>query len=303
MARWLRVLAAGAFTSVQDPGRAGWAHLGVPRAGWLAPGAARAANRLVGNPEEAAVLECLLGRLSVRAGAAMSVAVTGAACPLDVDGRPARWGEAVSVPSGAVITLGPVTSGVRAYLAVSGALAVEPVLGSRSTDTLSGLGPAPLRAGDVVPVGTAARPPNAGTVLPRAPLSPEWLRWSTGPRADWFAPGALELLGTAAYVVHPDSDRVALRLAGPALHRRADRSGELPSEGLVLGAVQVSADGQPLVFLRDHPTTGGYPVVGVVEPVDIELCAQLRPGDLVRFGRVRVPGRGRVRDRDRRLGG
>jgi allophanate hydrolase subunit 2 len=156
---------------------------------------------------------------------------------------------------------------------------VPPGLGSRSTDRLSGLGPAPLRDGDTLPLGPPAAPGDR-VEEPELPDEPT-LRLRPGPRADWFAAGALDLLATGAHTVSVDSDRVGLRLTGPALTRAHER--ELPSEGLVLGAVQVPADGRPVLFLADHPTTGGYPVIGVVHPEDVPLAAQARPGTRLRF--------------------
>ena len=283
------VLDAGLLTTVQDRGRAGWAHLGVPRAGALDAPAAGLANRLVGNAADAALLEVTLGGLRVRAGAGRWVAVTGAPCPVRVDGRPAGAGRALWLPAGATLGLGPPATGVRSYVGVAGGIAVEPVLGSRSTDTLAQVGPPRVDAGTVLPLGRPRRGPDAGPRpidVPRAPrVGP--LRVTRGPRADWFADDVLAALCGAAYVVAADSDRIGLRLDGAALARV--RAGELPSEGMVLGAVQVPPSGMPVVFLADHPPTGGYPVVAVVELDDLWQCAQLRPGDEVRFTPAR-PG-------------
>ena len=279
MTRSLTFLDPGPRTTVQDAGRPGLAHLGVPRSGWADPGAARLANRLVANDEQAAVLECVLGGLHVRVRGAMTVAVTGARCALSVDGRPAAFGAAVSLADGQVLSLGVPREGLRSWVAVGGGIAVPPVLGSRSSDTLSGLGPPVATAGMVLPVGPALGRPGAGEAV-HALVPPRELSWWPGPRTDWFE-AAVTRLDSAAYVVQPDSDRVALRLEGPPLERV--RAGELASEGLVLGAVQIPPSGHPVVFLHDHPTTGGYPVVGVVDPDDLAGCAQLRPGDEVRF--------------------
>jgi len=275
------VLGTGASVLVQDDGRPGHAHLGVPRSGWLDPDAATLANRLVGNPAGHAVLECLLGGLRLRTATAVTVAVTGSPCSLTGGGRPVAFGEPVSLAGGDELVLGTPVSGLRCYVALAGGVEVEPVLGSRSTDTLSGVGPPRVQAGDVLPLG-----PPVGEPSPAEGVTWSWpgavvLGLWPGPRADWFTDGALATLTTATYAVDADTDRVGLRLDGPALGR--SREGELPSEGIVLGAVQVPADGRPLVFLRDHPTTGGYPVVAVVDPRDLSACAQLRPGDEVRF--------------------
>lgn len=276
--RALEVLSAGPQVTVQDLGRPGRAHLGVPRSGALDAPAHRLANRLVGNDESAATLECLAGQLTVRTRTGVTIAVTGARVPVTVAGRPREWGQAVAVPAGAVVELGAVTEGVRAYLAVSGGVEVAPVLGSRSTDLLSGLGPDPVTPGDELPVGAPTGHPVPVDVV-RAPRPGRTLRMRLGPREDWFEPASLGALDGSSYVVGSDSNRIGLRLEGDPIRRRGED--ELPSEGMVLGAVQVPPSGQPVVFLNDHPTTGGYPVVGVVLREDLAVCAQLRPGDPV----------------------
>ncbi|WP_435829865.1 biotin-dependent carboxyltransferase family protein [Micromonospora costi] len=276
----LHVLRAGALTTVQDLGRPGYAHLGVPRSGALDPAALRLANRLVGNPEDAAGLEITLTGCALRLSRAATVAITGADVEVRIGERPGDTGRPLSAPAGAVLRIGPARRGVRSWLAVCGGIDVPPVLGSRATDTLSGLGPRPLRDGDRLPLGNPAGPPPP-VDLTVAPAHPDELRLRVrlGPRDDWFTPVALDRLLGTAYTVSPLSNRVGARLAGAALPRAV--AGELPSEGIVLGAVQVPPDGQPLVFLADHPTTGGYPVIGVVD--DVTALAQARPGTTVRF--------------------
>lgn len=276
------VLHPGPLTTVQDLGRPGWAHLGVPRAGVLDRPAAALANRVVGNDVSAAVLETTLGGLTVRVEAAMTVAVTGARAEVWVDARHRPWGEPLALHAGSTLRVGPALEGVRSYVAFAGGLDVPAVLGSRSTDILCGVGPSVLSAGDRLPVGAPHRAPHAvDVVIPRLPARPVSLRFVPGPRLDWFAPDVLAVLGGSTYRVLPESNRVGLRLHGPRLERRGH--GELPSEGLLLGAIQVPPDGQPLVFLNDHPTTGGYPVLGVVSAGELTSCAQLRPGDRVRL--------------------
>ncbi len=283
--RALTVVDPGPLTTIQDRGRPGWAHLGVPVAGALDAAAAALANRLVGNDPDAALLETTAGGVTLRATSAMTLAVTGAECEVRVGGRAMAYAEPVGVREGETIEVGPALRGVRSYVTVAGGLDVEPVLGSRSTDTLAGVGPPLLQAGDVLPVLPASGPPAALDVgVTRRTGSDIVLRMRAGPRLAWFDDGALESLTSRPYAVSANSNRVALRLDGTTVHRR-DHA-ELPSEGLVLGAVQVPASGQPLVFLRDHPTTGGYPVIGVVEPEDLDVCAQLRPGESVRFRAV-----------------
>ncbi|KAF5998533.1 biotin-dependent carboxyltransferase family protein [Streptomyces sp. WAC00263] len=284
--RALAVVRAGALTTVQDRGRPGHAHLGVPRSGALDAPAAALANRLVGNPVEAAVLETTLNGCALRPRSVVTVAVTGAPCPVTVGGRPAPWGAPVRVPAGALLDIGPARAGVRSYVAVAGGVAVDPVLGSRSTDLLSGLGPPPLTDGTVLPLG---RPDGMHTrvdVVPHPGPPPELvLRVTPGPRDDWFTASALRTLSTGTYRVSSASNRIGLRTEGPSLERAV--SGELPSEGMVLGAVQVPPDGRPVVFLADHPTTGGYPVIAVVRGADLPAAAQAVPGTPVRFMVVR----------------
>ncbi|MDI3423180.1 5-oxoprolinase subunit C family protein [Streptomyces luteolus] len=278
------VVRAGALTTVQDLGRAGHAHLGVPRSGALDEPAARLANRLVGNADAAAVLETTLSGCALRPRRTVTAAVTGAPCPVTVDGRPVAWGGPVRVPAGALLDVGAAVAGVRSYVALGGGVAVDPVLGSRSTDLLSGLGPAHLTDGAVLPLGQE-HPPHARVDSAPQPAPPTELvlRVTLGPRADWCTPRSLKTLTTRAYRVSPASNRIGLRTEGPALERAI--TGELPSEGLVLGAVQVPPDGRPVVFLADHPTTGGYPVVAVVREADLWAAAQAVPGTPLRFVR------------------
>jgi biotin-dependent carboxylase-like uncharacterized protein len=275
----LLIQEAGGLVTVQDRGRPGLAHLGVPRAGALDLPAAALANRLVGNDEDAALLEVTMGELVAHATEPLWIAVTGARCAVSVDGRAGAHAEAVWVPRDGVVRIGPAETGVRAYVAVAGGIAVEQVLGSRSTDTLAWVGPPRVVAGTELPVGASAGRP-ASYDAPRAPR-PGPLRIDPGPRLDWFGPDALERLCAASYTVTPASNRIGLRLDGPPLERARD--GELPSEGMLLGAVQIPHDGMPVVFLADHPTTGGYPVPAVVRSEDLWRCAQLRPGDRIGF--------------------
>ncbi|MGW5432911.1 5-oxoprolinase subunit C family protein [Streptomyces sp. NPDC004059] len=278
----LTVVRSGALTTVQDSGRRGHAHLGVPRSGALDAAAMRLANLLLGNAPGAAVLETTLTGCALRPDRGVSVVVGGAPCPVTVDGRPVAWGVPVRVPAGAVLDVGGVTAGVRSYVAVAGGIAVEPVLGSRSTDLLSGLGPAPVRAGDVLPLGAPAPQPALPDSAPwPAPPTELTLPLRLGPRADWFTPGGLRTLTSATFRVSQHSNRIGLRTEGPALERLSN--GELPSEGMVLGAVQVPPDGRPVVFLHDHPTTGGYPVIGVVTEAALAAAAQAAAGTPIRF--------------------
>ncbi|MGY1914471.1 5-oxoprolinase subunit C family protein [Blastococcus sp. SYSU DS0973] len=282
----LAVLASGPATTVQDAGRTGWASIGVPRSGAADAPAAALANRLVGNRPPAAVLEVTAGGLRIRAERALLVAVTGAPAPVTISGRPAPFAAPTTLPAGAVLALGAPRTGLRSYLAVRGGVDVPPVLGSRSTDTLSGLGPPVVTPGLRLPVGSLVGEEPFVDVAPvAAPSDRPVLGVLPGPRRDWLDEAAWPALVRAEWRVSPDSDRVGLRLAGPRLGRARD--GELPSEGLVPGAVQVPPDGAPVLFLADHPVTGGYPVLAVVRTADLAAAAQLRPGDVVRFRTAR----------------
>ena len=259
------VVRPGLLTTVQDLGRPGLAHLGVPLAGAADRPALRRANRLVGNPPGAAALE---------------VTVVGPVLRFEVDATVAVAERTRFVPAGTVLDVGPVPRGLRGYLAVRGGLDVPPVLGSRSTCTLSGLGPPPLRAGDRLPLGRQVAGEPRAVAAPELPAEPV-LRVLPGPRDDALtATGWAQLTGTA-WEVSDRSDRTGVRLDGPPVERAARP--EPLSEGVVPGAVQVPPDGRPVVFLPGCPTTGGYPVVGVVREDDLWLVAQAAPGARLRL--------------------
>jgi biotin-dependent carboxylase-like uncharacterized protein len=290
VSRALEVVAVGALALVEDLGRPGRGALGVGRSGAADRASLRLANRLVANPEGAAGIEVALGGLAVRATRPVTVALAGAAAPADVDGTTVGHHALVDLRRGQVLRLGIPPAGLRTYLAVRGGVDVPAVLGSRSTDTLSGLGPPPIGVGDVLPVG---REPDALPLVDVAPVPgpPEGtvvLRAVRGPRAEFLAdPG--ELTGIA-WTASSRSDRVGMRLEGGLLRRCNDE--EVPSEGMVRGAVQVPPGGVPVVFLADHPVTGGYPVVATVCDTDVDRAAQIRPGQGVRFVLVREGRRG-----------
>jgi biotin-dependent carboxylase-like uncharacterized protein len=283
----LTVLEPGLRALVQDAGRVGWAHLGVGRAGAADRPAMALANRLMGNDEGAAVVEVTNGGLELRLDAPTWIAVTGAPLPVRVGAR-ARWtNEAIAVGVGDVVRLGLPERGLRSYLAVRGGVVVDPVLGSRSTDLMSGLGPPPLSAGDVLLVGPPIGPVPVADVVPAATPAPMdqdvVLPVVLGPRADWFHPEAVDLLLGERFEVTADSDRIGVRLAGPVLPRRIRH--ELASEGVVEGSLQAPPDGRLTLFGPDHPVTGGYPVIAVVPSHALTQVAQLCPGDGIRFRR------------------
>ena len=288
--RSIRVVEPGLLTTLQDLGREGAGSVGVAVSGALDRGALRTANRLVGNPEGAAGLEVTMGGLRAVAEADLWVAVTGAWGTVRLDGREVDPYEAHAWRAGSELHLDWFAHGARGYVAVRGGLDAHAALGSRATDLLAGLGPAPLRAGDVVGVrDDAAGPvPVAPPVGWGAPHDDELeLELAPGPRADWFAPAALATLYDTVWTVSNHADRVGARLDGPELARL--RSGELASEGMVPGALQVPPSGRPTILLADGPVTGGYPVIAVVTDASLDLVAQARPGTRIRFRHAR-PG-------------
>lgn len=285
----LRVLAPGLFSTVQDLGRAGRAALGIARSGALDRGALRLANRLVGNREGAAAIEVTVGGFRAVAECDLWVAVAGAGGDLRLGGRGVDSHAAVRWPAGEELSLAPFVAGVRAYVAVRGGIDAPVVAGSRSTDTLGGLGGAPLRVGDGLAVGreVLGEVPTIDAVPWRThPEPPIEVRLAPGPRTDWFAASALSLLFDGAWTVGSAADRVGLRLDGPSLERVHD--GELPSEGMVPGALQVPPSGRPTILLADGPVTGGYPVIAVVADASLDALGQARPGDRVRFSHARL---------------
>lgn len=276
------VVRAGPLTTVQDCGRPGFAHLGVPPSGAADRRALELGNRIVGNDSGAAALEATLLGPALRFGGPALVVVTGAEATAMISGRPLARGMPAEAPAGGLLELGRCRDGVRAYVCIRGGIDVEPTLGSRSHDVLTGLGPPPLSDGDVLPIGgePSRRAETAGTTV--APLAAEpVLRVLPGPRDDWFPPAARAALVEAVWRVGSASNRVGVRLEGPPL-ARLDR-GELLSEGVVTGAIQVTPSGQPILLGPDHPTTGGYPVLAVVGSADLALAGQLAPGASVRF--------------------
>ncbi|MEV7090762.1 biotin-dependent carboxyltransferase family protein [Streptomyces sp. NPDC093085] len=297
--RQLEILAPGPLTTLQDLGRPGWAHLGVTASGAADTRSLTLANRLLGNPENTAALELTLGGVRARihsrrpdaAPAVLHLALTGASCPVRLDGRAIGMNAPVAARDGQLLDIGAPTSGLRTYLAVRGGFDVPPVLGSRATDLLSGLGPPPLTAGDLLPVAPATGAlPGVDLAPCAAPPAAFTLRVVPGPREEWFDAASRQALYRAAWTATSRSNRVGVRLEGPALVRSG--SGELPAEGMVRGALQVPPNGQPILFLADHPVTGGYPVIGVVHADDLPLAGQLPPGAPLRFRRyaaVRAP--------------
>jgi biotin-dependent carboxylase-like uncharacterized protein len=279
MKRSVTIIRTGPLALVQDLGRPGHAHLGVPPSGAVDSHSLTLANRLVGNPEGAAGLELLLGGAQITADASCTVAVTGPAVRVWIDGKLVDSHQPVHLAKGATIEIGTPDSGLRCYLAVSGGIDLPEELGSRSTDLLSGIGPEPVRDNDVLPLGTPNPATGADVVPPVQVRQTLVVPIRLGPRDDWFDDAETQLR-QGSWTVSDRSNRVGARLQGTKLNRR---DGEIPSEGMITGAVQVPPDGQPVVFLNDHPTTGGYPVIGVVDRDHLRFLGQARPGTSVRF--------------------
>lgn len=274
---------SGPLALIEDLGRPGMANMGVGRSGAADRRAHTLANRLVANPDDRATIEVTLGGLSARVrGGDVAVAVTGADAAPSVDGVPFGTNSIHYVRDGQVISLGMARAGLRTYVAVRGGIDVDPVLGSRSYDVLSAIGPPPLQSGDIVPVGAHSTDFPEVDLAPVAAIDGEDVEVSVvpGPRENWFVdPDALVHTN---WQVTSRSDRVGMRLTGmPLKYRWPDR--QLPSEGAARGAIQVPPNGFPVIFGPDHPVTGGYPVVGVVSRDDLDAIAQIHPGQTIRL--------------------
>lgn len=272
---FLRIEVCGSVL-VQDLGRPDAVVWGVPSSGAADRSALRRANRLVGNPEDAAALEIIGGVRGVMLHTGV-LALSGADVEVSVDGRPVPSECAIDVSAGAFVTVSPARRGLRVYLAARGGIAVQMTLGSRSYDVLSGLGPVPLRAGDVVNAGDI---PPAGTPwrerLPVPFGAPGPVRIAPGPHVTWIDAAALT---RETWTVSATSNRVGLRLEGTALRRPA---GEIDPIPVMPGAIQVPPDGLPIVLGPDAGVTGGYPVVACVIE-DLDVLGQIAPGDRLRL--------------------
>jgi biotin-dependent carboxylase-like uncharacterized protein len=279
----LEILHTGPLALIQDLGRAGLAHLGVTRSGAADRRSHTLANRLVANPDDRAAIEVTLGGFSARVrGGAVDIAVTGADPHPRIGLKPFGINSIQRVEDGDVISLGVPRAGLRSYLAVRGGIDVTPVLGSRSYDVMSAIGPLPLEPGDVLPIGAHTEKYPELDQAPVAPISDQLVELLVvpGPRDDWLADA--DALVHGIWSTSDRSDRVGMRLEGrPLAHRTPGR--QLPSEGATRGAIQVPPNGLPVILGPDHPVTGGYPVVGVIADEDIDKVAQLRPGQHVRL--------------------
>ncbi|MFI4967789.1 MAG: biotin-dependent carboxyltransferase family protein [Gammaproteobacteria bacterium] len=280
----IQVLEPGLFTTIQDLGRDGLGHLGVPSAGAADAFSLRVGNRLVGNADGGAALEMTAQGVSLRFDTPASFALTGGDVEASLDSQPLPMYQTLHAPAGASLRIGRISAGFRTYLTVGGGLLLPKVLGSASSDTFANLGPAPLVAGMHLPIGPQAEAPGFYLRAPPRFGQTARLRILPGPQEEWFTEGARAVLSSGEYSVLPNSDRTGLRLAGVALSR--SRSDELPSMGMVAGAIQVPGSGQPIVLLPNHGTTGGYPVIANVISADLSLLAQLPAGARIGFSSV-----------------
>ena len=292
----LKVCSTGLLTVFQDLGRHGQAGQGVSASGAMDQAALKTANRLVGNASNLPALETVGGGLSLQSMGDNVVAVTGADAAITITASNGhRWNaprySAIALADGDTLSIGQPSAGARCYVAVRGGYQVAPVLGSASTDTLANFGPQALQVGQLLPVHAALHAVVSDAALPPMSLPAAEgevvLDVELGPRTDWFTPEAVALLASQRWQVTPQSNRVGLRLAGDVALSRAIAS-ELPSEGTPLGAIQVPASGQPVLFLADHPLTGGYPVIGCVAPHHLDLAGQIPVGAWIRFSPVRA---------------
>jgi biotin-dependent carboxylase-like uncharacterized protein len=287
----IRVLDPGPQTTVQDGGRRGQLRYGIPPSGPVDARSFALANRLVGNPDDAAGLEFTLMGPRLRAESPCAMAVTGADAPVTLNDAPTAAWTTLHLDAGDVVKIGAARIGVRGYVAIGGGIDVPPVLGSRATylrGRLGGLGGRALRRDDVLRVGAG------GAVRRRAVparVIPDWreepvLRVVLGPQADRFTEAGVAAFLGGVYEVLPQSDRMGARLQGPRIAHA--RGHDIISDGIALGAVQVPGDGQPIVLLVDRQSTGGYTKIATVCSFDIPRIGQAKPGQRVRFAAVDV---------------
>lgn len=294
----IRILEPGPLTTIQDLGRIGQLRYGIPPSGPMDRAAFVLANRLVGNPDGAAGLECTLSGPRFEAQAWCAMAVTGAAAPVTVNDQEWPMWRTAHLAAGDVVKIGAATCGVRSYVAFSGGLDVPPVLGSRSTylrGTLGGFHGRALRAADVVPLAPAALPRRRrvrAAAIPDFPAEPE-LRVVFGPQAEAFTADGRQAFLTSAYEMLPQSDRMGARMRGARITHV--RGHDIISDGIALGSIQVPGDGQPIVLLVDRQSTGGYTKIATLASVDIGRLGQVKPGQRLRFRAVELADAHRAR--------
>lgn len=282
----LQIVKPGLLTTVQDLGRYGHQESGVPVAGPMDTFSHRLANQLVGNPPDAATLEITLLGPELIVDADTTIAIAGAHFEVSCDERPVPLNASMSIRKGQRVKFGRIIQGARAYLAVAGGMQTDPVLGSRATHLVSRMGGfqgRALAAGDRVPIAGEGAPrpsrKSGGLTLPTSGRA--LLRVIAGPQADWFEADALRTIAGVSFRISPQSNRMGYRLQGPPLRRV--KEGELISEPLGIGAIQVPSAGEPILLMADRQTAGGYPKIGYVITADLPLAGQLAPGDFIEF--------------------
>jgi len=285
----IHVQSPGMFTTVQDLGRYGYGPIGVSPSGAADPISLRIGNLLVGNQDSDAALEMTLLGASLVFPDGGLISLTGSDFGPTIDGAPIPMWTAHRLPPGQTLKTGPTRDGARCYMCVQGGIAVKLLLGSASTHILTGLGGfegRQLKKGDVLSIGDAraARESRPLTIVPEVleRLRPrKHLRVTVGPQTDWFSPESVRTFFDASYTVTEESNRMGLRLDGPALE--TPHSGQMTSEGVSLGAIQVPAGGKPIILFVEQQTTGGYPKIANIVSADLPSVGQLRPRDEVRF--------------------
>jgi biotin-dependent carboxylase-like uncharacterized protein len=293
--RVIRFIDPGPQSTVQDLGRAGHLREGIPPSGPMDVRSFVVANRLVGNDDNAAALECTVLGPRFTADEACAIAVTGAEATVTVDDTPAEPWTTLPLAAGATVRIGPARAGVRIYVGFSGGLDVPTALGSRATylrGRLGGLEGRALRKGDALATRPAPLPPVRRATPSSFEPEPE-IRVVLGPQHDRFTAEGLAAFLSSAYEMLPQSDRMGARLSGPPIAHRAGH--DIISDGIALGAIQVPGDGQPIVLLVDRQSTGGYTKVATVGSFDIGRIGQVKPGQRVRFRAVDVAEAHRLR--------
>ena len=287
----LLVKSCGPMTSIQDAGRIGWQRFGVSSSGAMDRLALAAANALVGNAPGAAGIEfMLMGGSFAAEGGSVRIAVAGAPCAVTADGKPLAPMTSLTLHASETLTVGPAQSGVYAYLAVAGGLALTPQLGSLSLQPragIGGLGGRALQPGDHLPLVLAEAPAVPELALDSVPLDPRSsVRVVLGPQDDYFTKDGIETFLSSAYAVSREADRMGYRLTGPKIAHA--RGFNIVSDGIVTGSVQVPGSGEPIVMMADRQTTGGYPKLATVVSADLRLVAQRRSGEAIRFAAVSI---------------
>ncbi|MBD2797439.1 5-oxoprolinase/urea amidolyase family protein [Xenorhabdus sp. 18] len=291
----LEILSVGLQTLFQDLGRVGQAKSGISESGAMDKSALRSANRMVGNASDQVCLEIVQGGFKAVAHGQMLIAITGAPCPIAIKTPSGEifyvnTYQPIDLNEGDEISLGRPVAGMRSYLSVRGGFTVPAILSSHSFDTLSHIGPAPLKVNDKVAIGATSHCAAISVSETPAFAMPNQdeivvLDILFGPRTDWFTQASIDLLSKQVWQVTPQSNRIGLRLNGECSLSRI-KPQELPSEGTCAGAIQIPASGQPVLFLADHPLTGGYPVIASIADYHLDLAGQIPVNAKIRFNPI-----------------